>query len=646
MVIRRIWTVAFSQSLSKRRSDDAQSSVISLGGNITINNTFVGTRYAEGGGNISISGGKITMNNSGLDATTIDRPGGKLKINADELTVQDNSWIASSTYSHGMGGAIDIKVTGQVNLLNNSTFDSNTYATQQGGNAGEFQLEAAQLNVSNSSIIGSNSYGDGHGGNIYLNVNSLTLGYDSEISTDSRGNDSNSGNAGEIAIEATQITSQGLISSDTFNSGSAGFLTIRAQQLLLENGASIVSATHHSGAGGIVLLNISDALILRGQSQQGGPSAIFASSTNNELEHAGDAGYVLIEANQVSLENAAIIRTDTLGTGNAGNLFMNVQHLKLTQGSQIGSITFGSGQGGNTQLIVSDTVMISGAGDRNENNEEAASGIFASSENRTLEHAGNAGNIYLEAGHLQLLEGGHIDSATMGTGKGGNAQLSVKSLYISGQTKNGLSSGVYANSFSKGANAGNAGTLTIESDHITLAESGSISTQTSHAGGGNIEIATNHLLYLLHGSLTTSVHGGIGNGGNITVQQPEFIVLNQGDIRAQADEGHGGSIYLAAQQFLYSTESVISASSQRGMDGEIWIDSPENSLHDELLTLPAVIPLEMGLKTPCSVLDAENMSSLAVAMNHNIPNLPDDLQSSYLLEPLEEKNSNSHVPIW
>lgn len=352
----------------------------------------------------------------------------------------------------------------------------------------------------------------------------------------------------------------------------------------------------------MIELQIADKLVLRGKNKQELSSYISASTLSRELENAG---YVIIHAGQVSLEDSA----------------------------QISSSTFGTGQGGNLMMIISGTLTISGY-----DGKSITSGIFAGSENQTLEHAGNAGNIYIEAGQVNLSEGGHIDSATLGTGQGGNIALSTKSLHI-----NGFHSGIYANSFGTQADAGNAGSLAIQADNITLSDSGTISTQTNHAGGGDIEIATARLLYLPQGHLITSVKGGIGNGGNITVQYPEFIVLNQGDIRAQADEGHGGNIYLAAQQFVYSIESVITASSNKGMDGEIWIDSPENALGNDLSALPAVIPLEIGLKEPCSALMNENMSRFTVAMNHGIPNLPDDLQPSYALEPVQKSNQQDQM---
>lgn len=377
--------------------------------------------------------------------------------------------------------------------------------------------------------------------------------------------------------------------------------------------------------GGVVELVVADKLLLRGHAPKGTPSIIAASTTSLRPEIvAGNAGSVVVRAGAVSLEDTATISSDTHGAGQAGNIAIAAQHLKLTEGSRIGSMTLGSGQSGNIELIIADTLTVSGHRDHNG---EKLNGIFASSENTTLDTAGNAGNIYIEAGQVRLFNGGRIDTATLGSGQGGNIELHAHSLHTSG-----LTSGIYTNSYSDQAHAGNAGTLAIQADHITLSDHSGISTQALHAGGGNIYIATSHRLHLDQGFVTTSVSGGVGNGGNITVDYPQFIVLNQGDIRAQADEGHGGNIYLAAQQFVYSIESVISASSNKGLDGEIWIDSPENSLGNDLSALPSAIPLEIGLKTPCSALNNENISSFAVVTRAGIPNLPDDLQSSYALE--------------
>ena len=107
-------------------------------------------------------------------------------------------------------------------------------------------------------------------------------------------------------------------------------------------------------------------------------------------------------------------------------------------------------------------------------------------------------------------------------------------------------------------------------------------------------------LYLNRGQVMTSVTSGQGSGGNIAVENPQFVVLNQAQIKAQADKGHGGNIRIVAKNFLKTPDSLLSASSKLGIDGEIIIESPEETLGDNLFSLSTTfIDVSRLLPQPC-----------------------------------------------
>ena len=298
--------------------------------------------------------------------------------------------------------------------------------------------------------------------------------------------------------------------------------------------------------------------------------------------------------------------------------------------SGFGSGAFGTKRGGSVFIKVNEDLTISGR-------DEAAyfSGIYSTSEGNT----GDGGYVEVEAGRINLTDGGRIDTLTLGPGNGGTISVKVAdSLTISGKNFNdrfGLAwpSAITSSSLVlEDKDAGNAGAITVQANTINLIDEGEISTTAVDAGGGNITVQTSNLLHLQNGGqITTSVRGGVGDGGNITVEKPTFIVLDQGQIKAQADEGHGGNINIKSDHLIRTPNSLISASSKLGLDGKIKIDSPETNMDAFLVILPYDSVETSEPKTPCGSRSAENRSSFIVLESEGTRNSPGDLLPSSLL---------------
>jgi filamentous hemagglutinin family protein len=424
----------------------------------------------------------------------------------------------------------------------------NNTATQAGG-VTDVQVE--NLTFREEAGIDTSTLGTGPGGSINLKVtDTLTLM-----------------TGGSIHVNSIDKTPQ---------AGNSGNLTIQARQVNLSDGADIGASAFGTGHGGMLHLQVSETLNV----------------TN---------GMIDTDSFDFELENA----------GNAGNLTIQARDVNLAEGAQISSSTFGTGQGGTVHLQVLDTLTVSG-----EHADGHHSGVFVSSEHIQLANAGAAGNLEIEARQIILRNGGKIDSGTYGTGQGGMVHLHVSgTLTVTGQDSHGYPSVIAASSLNEedvqndsgegltaGLPPGEAGSLLIQANTISLTERGKISTQTNNAGGGDITLLSPNLLYLRQGEITTSVKGGKSNGGNITINNPVFVILAKAKIVAQADEGKGGNITIRANQFIATPppDSLVSASSKLGIDGQVVIASPNPDISSKLfLVSTEALDVSSQLKRPC-----------------------------------------------
>ncbi|MBE9562233.1 MAG: hypothetical protein IMF12_05145 [Proteobacteria bacterium] len=424
---------------------------------------------------------------------------------------------------------------------------------------------------------------------------------------------------GTIDIRADNIILDGVenysdISSNTLGAGHGGKINLYAKQLDLSNGATITTGSAKTGDGGDIFIKLTDTLTFSGKFmfKTKVSSGIFAS---------------------------------TLGTGHGGNIEIEANQLVITEGAQISSGTFGSGKGGNVFIKVKDILTASGKDRAN-----FMSGIYANTQPLfILDHSlfaidptnntGDAGSVKIEAGLINLSNGGKISTTSLGLGNAGFISVKTNELIATGKnfhefSREYLYSGISSSSFVANENGGQAGNIIVQADTINLIDEAKIGTSAANSGGGDIEINTTNYILLQGGKITTSVYGGIGDGGNITISNPQFIVLNQGKIIAQANEGHGGDINIKSEQFITSPDSLISASSKLGLDGNIKIESPDMDMTRFLVILSDdYVDVSNQIKKPCSMLD----SSFFVHKINGSPQTPYDYQPAQYLPETDSK---------
>ena len=603
---------------------------VASAGDVAINGSAADLSGFASLGHIQLSGGSFI--NVG-DAPT-GTGAGSIYIRGGQLTLSPAGLLAQ-TFGDNDGGVIDIGVRGDMVV--------------------ETQPLAPSVIVVGSGSSGI-SGGDpvvgglGAGPQLKLDVGgNLVVGHGSFITSESFG----PGAAGDIHIRAGGIEIQGGalggaftgITADNYGGAAGPSLTIMVGNLQVVNGGIVGTLNLGEGSGGD--LNIT-------------ADSVLATGTG---------------LHTLSLS------TETRG-GQAGDLNLNTRILELRDGARVSSSTAGFGNAGDMNIVASEQISINGN----------LSGIFSATvaTDAGVGDAGNAGALNITT-PLLLVNGGVIDSTTVGDGDAGAIKVSVGGLQLTngGQirsfsggfdeftgervvgsgaagsvdvdaTGNVIVSGVSATGRPSGLlaetrGAGDGGDVSVRawsltvSDgaiisssslgsglagdvHIELGDSlklrgGSIMTQATESDGGNITITAPRLIHLVDSRITTSVESGVGSGGNIFID-PQFMVLQNSQIVANAFGGPGGNIHIIAGQFISDPSTVISASSTLGIDGTVNIEAPDSDLSADLAALPAsFLDASRMMQAGCGAARA-GLSSLVEVGRGGLPPAPDDYLAS------------------
>ena len=306
-------------------------------GRITINSTSLSNA-------ISIDAHEMHMDNSSISAEgLLDGEVGDIFINANKFEAFNESSVTANTYDSADAGMIHL-TAGSVLLDGSSILSDSTQLSNASrhGNGGDIRIETNQLTLQNKGWIGVSSYiGSGDAGNIVIDVaDTLHLSGDSYINASAF----DTGNAGDINISAHTILLYGdsYISASTLGPGQGGDILIQAHTLGLYGESSIGSVTDGSGNGGSIELNcdgnmhLDEGRILTASLKegQGGDIRITAGNlllSNDSLINAGtlgtaDAGNIAIDVEKDLTVNGSRIKTKS-AQGDGGDIDISAGNL-------------------------------------------------------------------------------------------------------------------------------------------------------------------------------------------------------------------------------------------------------------------------------------------------------------------------------
>ncbi len=442
------------------------------------------------------------------------------------------------------------------------------------GDAGDMSVRAADLVVRSGGQIGSENKAGGSGGDVIVDAGSILVSKD--------------GSADVTGILA-----------DTMGAGKGGMLTVKADNIIVQDGAEIRASIWGAGDGGGLLVEADSIVLARGGAPT--PTGIFGqASTGNTAKNGSsvtvqagtlevldgakistttfgtaDAGNLLVDAPLIflsgsfeddagNLAQSGLFSVADRGSGNAGNLTVNAAEvLDIRNGAVVSNGTFTSGSGGDL-LVNAGRVFISGEG------ASTLTGVSVSAETGS---SGNAGTLIIQADSLEVRQGAQVLAATFGEGRGGDLKVASRNVLLVGD---GVTwpTGLFTNAES--GSGGDAGTLRVTGENIVVRDGARIAADTYGDGAaGDILIEAGEVFLSGDGNpLVTGVlseaSAGTGNAGKISVTANRLEIRDGAKIRADTfSVGRGGDVEVEADQILLSGDrspytTDISASAQKG----------------------------------------------------------------------------------
>ncbi|MBF0100914.1 MAG: S-layer family protein [Desulfobacterales bacterium] len=232
------------------------------------------------------------------------------------------------------------------------------------GDAGGIIINAKNLTIkegaviSSSTMAGANEF-SGQGGDIELNIKEqLTIdgintygenedGFASAVSTRSRSEGNNAGDAGKILIQASSIelTNGGQITNSTFGQSRGGDTVIHVDSVNITGDSSTIQLRDTPGESQLEFQESFENYI-----QDASISGIYARS-ESPLPEAGEGGEISIFAKQFDMSNSGKISTSSAGGGKAGNIEVNADQVHLNQHASISSESESKGVAGDAGII-------------------------------------------------------------------------------------------------------------------------------------------------------------------------------------------------------------------------------------------------------------------------------------------------------
>ncbi len=582
---------------------------------------------------VGLLGGKITLKSQGnisLDGVIIqnenysplpDLKGGDINITARTLSLANGAAISTRTWGRANSGDVNI------NVLNRITMD------------GAIPLTAILSNVG----PGANA----NAGNINIKAGSLSLTNGAQIQTAVDSAQvvilpvlpapiqlpAGQGNAGKVSIDVRDaVTLDGVKNGLTSGigsflgvgaTGSGGDIEVKAGSLSITNGALLSTSTAGQGNAGNVKINVDDAVIFDGVSNDGFTSGIQSAV---QLGGIGKGGNVSITARSLSLSNGAQISTSVgrafgdfpASQGEAGKIEINVLGAVIVDG--VGNTIDFFGQPTILPSAITSSLDVGTRGSAGKIDITAGSlsltngaVLFASTDGR-----GNAGDVSIRATDRVFLANSEIftDVGQDAVGKGGNISIETGSLSLTdGATLYAPTSG-----------QGNAGNISIQAtEQVSLSNSGILSLveKKGEGSGGNIVIETDSLF--LNRAFIAADTLGQGNAGNISIQATEAVSLaNSSSIGTGVlgGVGKGGDIQLKTGSLSLTDMSLITAATEgQGDAGNISIQATEavslkfSSITTDVLSLESSVGVRQGgdIALKAGSLSLTDLSSIAAA---------------------------------
>jgi filamentous hemagglutinin family protein len=597
--------------------------------------------------------GDITLTQAASLEASGDR-GGTIQVQGRRIRIGGASAMLADTLGTGDGGSLRLQAFERVRIAGFSAAPfvsrlSTDVAPSATGQGGDLSIVTPILDVADGAQISSGTFGAGNAGTLRLQTETLRISGSSPIGPSGLFVPVSAtaiGNGGRLDVTTDLLQIDGAqISATTFGAGNAGRLSLRANQVDLQNGSSIAAIVERGASG-----NGDRSTLVADQLRLGGGSQITTLTAGT-----GNAGDMNIRAREIEIAGGAgrfasgfLASVEPEATGRGGRMVVQADRLRLLDGGEISTITFGAGRAGNL-LIDAGEVEINGGSPSGPSSLLAASrgtgtgGRLRINADRLQVNAGgqiatatagsgDAGDLTIAANSVELVGGnafgrsGLFSSAIEGTGAGGNIQMTVDRLRIADGAIVSVSN--FPSNPSAQAGSGGVGNLILNANQIVL-DSRSLLTADSNAGDrGNISLQSGNIVLLQESAITTNAQGN-ARGGNINLDTNLLTATGNSDITANAVSDFGGQVAIAADAVLgtqirpqLTSQSDITAFSELGaqFSGTVQLDAPIIDPSRGLVELPE-IPVDASNQIAAACAETEG-SEFVITGRGGLPEAP------------------------
>jgi filamentous hemagglutinin family protein len=525
---------------------------------------------------------------------------GNLTVKTNTLLVQDGAQVNASTFANGKGGNLTINAQ-DVQLIGGSAYGAIgsglfTSAVASTGDAGDLTIKTNTLLVKDGAQVNADTFAQGKGGNLTVEAQDVKL--IGKSSTDSgfasglmaSAQPGSTGDAGNLTIKANALLVQdgAQTSASTFAQGQGGNLTIKTNTLLVRDGAQVSASTFAQGKGGNLAVEAQDVQLIGDSADGVTANGLFASAV-------------------------------ALSTGDAGDLTIKTNSLLVKDGAQVNAGTFAQGKGGNLTVEAQDVKLIG----KSAVNSSSPSALLASAQPNST---GDAGNLTIKANTLLVGDGAGVSVQNLGTGTAGIMTLNANSIRLD---NNALLS----------ASTGNA-KVDLNREQAT------------------ININSQDLIISRNSNIATNASGKNVIGGNINIDTDLLAAIENSDIRADSANFRGGRVIINAQgifgmqsQNLPSdrTNDITATGANPELSGTIELNTPDVDPESGLIQLP-IIPVDTEVAQGCTTGGTTAKSEFIITGRGGLPpNAGESLNTDAVqvdlitLYPTAENSNSSSV---
>ncbi|UCJ11271.1 MAG: filamentous hemagglutinin N-terminal domain-containing protein [Phormidium sp. PBR-2020] len=228
---------------------------------------------------------------------------------------------------------------------------------------------------------------------------------------------------------------------------------------------------------------------------------------------------------------------------------------------------------------------------------------------------GNAGDINIITGEIEVIQGAELNTRTSGPGNAGSVTVQASgSVIFTGANSEGLPSGAFSSV--REAGQGNAGTVRIVGNRVEVRDGGQLSSssfgqgnagtviveaqdtalfsatndetedfatgagsvlgETGQGRAGNVRVVAN-FVEIRDGAQLNSATLGEGDAGTVTIEAYDTVLLSNGDVFsavAETGRGNGGSINILANTVeMQDGSAVASSAAGQGNAGSVTIEA-------------------------------------------------------------------------